>query len=329
MRRRAFLMLLGSAIASWPITAQAQRSERMRRIGVLMFYPENDPAGQARANAFRQQLEKLGWEVGRNLQIDYHWGVGDADWMRSATAQLLRLSPDVIVANSGQAARPVQQATRTVPIIFIGPADPVAEGFVQSLAHPSGNITGFTMLEPAQGAKLLALLKEIAPRLSRVIMLVHPESPGHRQFSESAARTAQRLAVEMVLAPVRDPAEIEAAIARLEGEPDCGLVVPPDPIINAHRKLIIELAARYRLPAIIGLRAASAEGALISYGVDVPELFRQAAVYAHRILQGEKPGDLPVQQPTKFELVINLKTAKTLGLEVPPTLLGAADEVIE
>jgi len=301
----------------------------MRRIGVLMLYAENDPAGQDRARAFRQQLEKLSWTVGRNLQIDYHWGFGNADWIRSAATQLLRQRPDVILANGGQTVRPVQQATRTIPIIFIGSTDPVAEGFVQSLAHPGGNITGFTVLEPNHGTKLLGLFKEIAPHVRRITFLVNPDNSGNLSLSDSATMAAQTLAVELAVAPVRTPAEIEAAIAKLEREPNCGIVVPPDPTMNTHRKLIIELAARYRLPAIHALRVATAEGALISYGVDLPELFRNAAGYADRILRGEKTGDLPVQQPTKFELVINLKTAKALGLEVPDKLLALADEVIE
>jgi ABC-type uncharacterized transport system substrate-binding protein len=327
MKRRRFIV--GLLVAATTGRARAQQSERMRRIGVLMLYAENDPAGQARATAFRQQLEKLGWSVGRNLQIDYHWGVGDADWIRSAAAQLLRPSPDVILANGGQAVRPVQRATHTIPIIFIGSTDPVAEGVVRSLAHPGGNVTGFTVLEPSHGAKLLGLLKEIVPRVRRVTVLVDPENPGNLLFAESVRTVAQTLAVEVVVALVRKPAEIEAAIARLEREPDCGLIVPPDPSMNTHRKLIIELAARYRLPAIHALRAATADGGLISYGVDIPELFRQAASYADRILRGEKPADLPVQQAGKFELVINLKTAKALGLEIPHSLLATADEVIE
>jgi putative ABC transport system substrate-binding protein len=343
MIRREFITLLGGA-AAWPLARQsslaseaggqrgdprAQAERRTRRIGVLMLYAENDTAGQVRATAFRQQLEKLQWEVGRNLQIDYYWGIGDADWIRSAAEQLLQRRPDVILANGGQSVRPVQQATRTTPIIFIGSTDPVAEGYVQSLAHPGGNTTGFTVLEPDHGGKLLGWFKEIAPRVRRITTLINPDNSGNRMLSESATTAARTLGMELVVAPVREGAEIEAAIAKLEHEPDCGLVVPPDPSLNTHRKLVIELAARYRLPAIYALRAATSEGGLISYGVDLPELFRQAAGYADRILRGEKPGDLPVQQPTKFELIVNLRTAKTLGLEVPTSLLVAADEVIE
>jgi len=294
----------------------------------MMLYPENDPAGRARASAFRERLEELGWAIGRNLRLDFYWGVGDPDWARSTAAQLLSLSPDVILANGTQALEPLQQATRTIPIIFIGPSDPGAQGFVQSLPHPGGNITGFVVLEPSLGGKFLGLLKEIAPHLKRVPVFVNPEVSGNRVFVDSAINAAPALAVDLVAAPIREPTEIEPAITSLR-EPDCGLLIPPNTQMNTHRKIIIELAARYRLPAIQAYRAATEEGGLTSYGVDLPELFRKAAEYADRMLRGEKPDDLPVQQPTKFELAINLTTAKSLGLEVPPALLAAADEVIE
>jgi len=332
MKRRELITLLGGAAAAssvaWPLAARAQQPERMRRVGVLMLYEENDPQAQVRVVAFRQGLEKLGWTIGRNLQIDFHWGVGDADWIRSAAAQILRAAPDVIVAN-GPSVQPMQQATRTVPIVFIGGADPVADGFARSLAHPGGNLTGFTALEPSVGAKLLGLLTEIAPRVTRAAIMVSPDSLSSRRLSDVAAAAAQKLTVEVVVAPVRGVAEIEAAMAGWGREQGYGLIVPLDPSINTHRKLIVELAARYRLPAIHALRAATAEGGLMSYGVSILELFRQAAGYVDRILKGEKPADLPVQQPTRFELAINLKTAKALGLDVPQTLLVAADEVIE
>jgi putative ABC transport system substrate-binding protein len=332
VNRRNFIALLGGA-ATLPLAARAQQPERMRRIGVLMLYPENDPAGQLRATAFRQGLEKLGWAVGRNVQIDFQWGLGDADWIRSAAAQLLQLAPDVILANGDAAARMVQQSTRTVPVIFIAGSDAVANGLVQNLAHPGGNLTGFTVLEPSLGAKLLELLKEIAPSVARVAVLFNQDNPGNRGVSASAAAAAARFAVEVVAVPLRESneieAEIEAAMAQWGREPDYGLIVLPDPSTNSHRKLIIELAARHRLPAIHALRAATADGGLMSYGVDLPELFRQAAAYADRILKGDKPADLPVQLPTKFELVINLKTAKALGLTVPLIMQMTADEAIE
>jgi ABC-type uncharacterized transport system substrate-binding protein len=329
MNRRALIMLLGGAAASWPLVVRAQQAERVRRVGVLMLYEENDPEAQVRVAALRQGIEKPGWTIGRNLQIDFHWGVGDADWIRSAAAQMLRTAPDVIVANGGASLRPMQQATRTVPVVFIGSGDPVADGFVQSLAHPGGNMTGFTTLEPSIGAKLLELLKEMAPRVTRVAVMINADSPLARRFVDPATGAGEKLSVAVAVTPVRGAAEIEAAMTAWSRETDYGFIVPPDPAINTHRKLIVELAARYRLPAIHALRAATAEGALMSYGINVPELFRQAATYVDRLLKGEKPADLPVQQPTRFELAINLKTAKALGLTVPQTLLVAADEVIE
>jgi putative ABC transport system substrate-binding protein len=242
---------------------------------------------------------------------------------------LLSAAPDVILANGGSTIRRVQQATRIVPVIFIGAADPVSDGFVDSFAHPGGNLTGFTVLEESIGAKLLELLKELAPSNSRVAVMINPDSPSHRRLFESAAAAAKRLNLDIVKTPVREPTDIEAAMIELERTPGHGLVIPPDPTTNSYRKTIIALAARYRVPTIYALRAAVVDGGLISYGVDVPHLFRQAATYVHRVLRGEKPADLPVQQPTKFELVINLKSAKALGLVVPSTLLVAADEVIE
>src|SRR5262245_48572142 len=329
MERRDCITLLAGGAAAWPLAARAQQTERTRRIGVLMLYPESDPQGQLRATALRQGLEKLGWTIGRNVQINFQWGLGDADWIRSAAAQLLRLSPDLILANGDAATRVTQQSTRTVPVIFIAGSDPVAEGLVQSLAHPGGNSTGFLVLEPSLGPKLLELLKEIAPRVARIAVLFNPDNPGNQRLATWATAAAPKFAVDVVAAPLRDSIEIDAAMTQWGHDPAYGLIVLPDPSTNSHRKLIVELAARHRLPAIHALRAATADGGLMSYGVDLPDLFRQAANYADRILKGEKPADLPVQATTKFELVINLKTAKTLGLEVPPTLLARADEVIE
>jgi putative ABC transport system substrate-binding protein len=326
--RREFITLLGGA-AAWPLAARAQQPDRMRRIGVLMLYPENDPEGQVRAGAFQQGLENLGWMVGRNIQIKYVWGMGDAEWARAAAADLLRAAPDVILANGSSVVRPIQHATRTVPVIFIGGADPVEDGFVQSLAHPGGNLTGFAVLEGSIGAKLLELLKEIAPSVSRVAVMINPDSPSHRRLFESAAAAAKRFDVAVVKTPIREPIDIKVAMAELEQKSGQGLIVPPDPTTHSNRKTIAALAAQYRVPAIYALRAAVADGGLISYGVDIPDLFRQAATYVDRVLRGEKTADLPVQQPTKFELVINLQTAKALGLAVPNTLLVTADEVIE
>jgi len=330
MRRRDFITLLGGAAAAGSAkVALAQQAEKLRRIGVLMLYPENDPAGQVRAAAFRQGLEALGWKIGRNVLVDFRWGLGDAEWIRSAAAQLEQLTPDVIVANGDAAARTVQQSVHLVPVIFIAGSDPVAEGLVRSLAHPGSNVTGFSVLEPSLGTKLLELLNEIAPKLVRVAILFNPDNPGNQLVAAAVSAAAPRFGVEAVAAPLRDSTEIEAAMTEWGRQRNNGLIVLPDPNTNTHRSLIVALAARHHIPTIYALRAATADGGLMSYGVDYPDLFRKAAGYADRILKGAKPNDLPVQLPTKFELAINLKTAKTLGLVVPPTLLSIADEVIE
>jgi putative tryptophan/tyrosine transport system substrate-binding protein len=288
MNRREFITLLGGATAAWPIAAGAQQAERVRRIGVLMLYPENDPEGQLRATAFLQGLQKLGWVVGHNVQIDFQWGLGDADWIRSAAAQLLRLSPDLVLANGTPAAKTMQQASRTVPVIFIAGSDPVLDGLVPNLAHPGGNLTGFYVFESSLGEKLLELLKQIAPNVSRVALLsnqlARPES--WTAYAVHAVHAAPRFGVELVEVPVRDASELEVAMAEWGRDPNFGVIVVPDPATNAHRKLINELATRHRLPVIHALRAAVAEGGLISYGVNLPNLFRQAAVYADRILKG-------------------------------------------
>jgi putative ABC transport system substrate-binding protein len=329
VKRRDFITLLGGAAVAASVAARAQQPEKMRRIGVLMMYPESDSEGQVRATAFQQALDLLGWRVGRNVQVDFHWGFGDADWMRSATMQMQQLAPDVIVANGDAAARTVQRSVHGIPIVFIAGSDPVAEGLVESLARPGSNVTGFSVLEPSLGTKLLELLKEIAPQVARVTTIVNPDNPGNRQMAAAIAAAAPRFGVEAVAAPLRNATEIEATMAQLGSESKNGLVVLPDPSTNSHRTLIVDLAARQHIPAIHALRAATAEGGLMSYGVDLPDLFRKAAGYVDRILKGDKPAELPVQLPTKFELVINLKTAKALGLTVPPTLLAIADDVIE
>jgi putative tryptophan/tyrosine transport system substrate-binding protein len=329
MRRRDFINLIAGSVTIWPVVARAQQPSQPRRIGLLMLYPEKDSQGELRARTFQHELEKDGWTVGGNLQINFHWGTGDADWVRSAITQILGQAPDVMLANGDAAVKAAQEATRTVPVIFIASGDPVGDGLVPSLAHPGGNLTGFAVMEPSLGAKLLGMLKQTAPHVKHVGVLVNPDSVTHRRISALLAAAAPSFAVDVVTAPAREPADIEAAITQWGRDAEYGLIVPSDPSTNAQRKLIIELAARYRLPAIYALRAAVADGGLMSYGVDIPELFRQAAIYANRILKGEKPADLPVQLPTKFELVINLKTAKSFGLTVPQALLVAADEVIE
>jgi putative tryptophan/tyrosine transport system substrate-binding protein len=272
MKRREFISLLGGAAAAWPVRARAQQADRVRRIGVLMLYPENDPEGQLRATAFRQGLQKLGWVVGHNVQIDFQWGLGDADWIRSAATQLLRLSPDLVLANGTPAAKTMQQASRTVPVIFIAGSDPVLDGLVPNLAHPGGNLTGFYVFESSLGEKLLELLKQIAPNVSRVALLsnqlARPES--WTAYAVHAVHAAPRFGVELVEVPVRDASELEAAMAQWGRDPNFGVIVVPDPATNAHRKLINELATRHRLPVIHALRAAVAEGGLISYGVNLP-----------------------------------------------------------
>jgi putative ABC transport system substrate-binding protein len=294
-----------------------------------MLYNENDPEGQLRATAFQQRLEGLGWAVGRNLLIAVYWGVGDLEWIKSAAGELLKQGPDVVVANGDPAARAFQLASSKVPIVFIGSSDPVAQGYIGSLAQPGGNMTGFTVLETTVGPKWVELLKDIAPQLTRVAVLFNPDNSGSVLMSRAAVAAAPNFAVEARASPIREAADVEAIMTTLGRASGGGLIVPPDPRMAGHRKLIIELAARYRLPGIYALRSFTAEGGLISYGINIPDLFRQTAVYVDRILRGERPADLPVQSPTKFELIINLKTAKLLALAVPQRLLVGADEVIE
>jgi putative ABC transport system substrate-binding protein len=298
-------------------------------MAALMMYPENDPQGQLRATIIRGELEKAGWTIGGNLQLDFHWGTGDAAWVRSAAAQVVGTAPDVILANGDAAVKAAQQATKTIPVIFIASGDPVGDGLVASLAHPGGNLTGFAVMQPSLGAKLLGMLKQVAPRVVHVGVLINPDSVTHKHILALLTAAATDFAVDVVAAQVHQAVEIEGAMTQWGQAAGYGVVVPSDPASNAQRELVIELAARYRLPAIFALRAAAVDGGLMSYGADILDLFHRAAVYADRILKGEKPTDLPVQLPTKFELVINQKTAKTLGFEVPTSLLATADEVIE
>ena len=327
MRRRDFISFVSSA-AAWPLAARAQQPSGMRRIGVLMALKEDDPQGQADVVAFQQALLELGWIDGRNIRLDYRWATGDPDRVMADAADLVQGAPDAIVVNSTPAARAFQQATRAVPIVFVAIADPVRTGVVLSLAHPGGNITGFTNFEASMGGKWLELLKEIAPRTTRVALIFNPDTHSG-QFFQSLEAEGPSLGIEAVQTPVHNEAEIERALASFNGEANVGLVSMPDIFTSAHRDLIISLATKYRLPAVSWTHPFAAEGGLMSYGVDVLDLFRRAASYVDRILKGAKPADLPVQQPTKFDFVINLKTAKALGLTVPPSLLAAADEVIE
>jgi putative ABC transport system substrate-binding protein len=330
MKRRDFITLLGGAAVAFPIAVRAQQGDRMRRVSVLIQFAESDPDGQARVVAFREELQKLRWSVGGNLQIDYRWAVTSEERARSAAAELLELTPDVILAGGTLALRAVQQATRVVPIVFRDIIEPVGQGFVASLAHPGGNTTGFSYLEVSVGGKWLNLLKEIAPRISRVACMFNPQrGPYSVGISLFAQEAAQRLGVQYVAAPVFEPTQIEPAITTLAHEPNGGLIISPDAFTVTHRQQIITLAARYRLPTIYSERMFAVDGGLISYGADYVDHSRQAASYVDRILRGANPADLPVQQPSKFYLVINLKTAKALDLDVPLHLQQLADEVIE
>ena len=329
MKRREFLTLLGGAAAGWPLAARAQQRERLRRIGVLMPSAADDPEFQARMTAFLQGLAQLGWLDGRNVRIDSRWGVADADRIRKYAAELVALAPDVILGNSSAAVAPLLQATRTVPIVFTTVADPVGAGYVESLARPGGNATGFIVYEYSIAAKWLELLKEIAPHVRRVAVIRESAiAAGPGQFGVIQA-AAPSLGMELRPIDVRDAGEIERAITAFAQGPNGGLIVTGSPGAVFHRELIIALAARHRLPAVYNARFWAADGGLISYGTDIGDQLRRAAGYVDRILKGEKPADLPVQAPTKFELVINMKTAKTLGLELPASVLARADEVIE
>jgi putative ABC transport system substrate-binding protein len=327
MKRRQFITLVGGT-AVWPFAAHAQQIKGMRRIGMLMPLAANDPEGQVRVAAFLQGLQELGWSVGRNVIVDIRWSTDSAEARKYAT-ELIALAPDVILANSSLAVASLVQLTRTVPIVFTTVADPVGAGFVDSLARPGGNITGFILFEYSISAKWLQLLKEIVPGVTRAAVLRDPSiAVGPAQFAVMQA-IAPSLGVELRPFDVRDEGEIERAIALFAQSPDSGLIVTGSPRAAYHRGLIIALAAQHRLPAVYPLRTYAIDGGLICYGPDTVDQFRRAASYVDRILKGEKPADLPVQAPTKFELVINLKTAEALGLNVPATLASRADEVIE
>lgn len=330
MRRRAFISLLGGA-AVWPVVARAQPSEGMRLIGVLMNRAADDPQGQARVATFKQALQQLGWTEGRNVRIDTRWGADDVDRERGYAAELVALTPDIVLASGTLSVTALQHVSRTLPIVFVGVTDPVGAGFVDSLARPGGNVTGFMIYEYNLSGKWLELLKQIAPSITRVVVIRNPDNPvGVAVFSALRA-AAQPLRVEV--SPVdsrRNADEIERAITAFARSLNGGLILTPNAAaMPAHYSLIVKLAARYKLPAVYPFPEMVTNGGLMSYGPDVIDQCRRAAEYVDRILKGEKPGELPVQQATKFELRINLKTAKALGLEVPNTLIGRADEVIE
>jgi putative ABC transport system substrate-binding protein len=328
VKRRKFITLLGGA-AAWPLTARAQQPDRMRRIGVLLSTAADDAEGQARIAAFLQGLQERSWAVGRNVRIDTRWAAGDADRIRRYAAELVALAPDVILATGGSVAGPLLQVTRTVPVVFTLTPDPVGAGFVDSLARPGGNATGFTSIEYGMSGKWLELLREIAPRVTRAAVLRDPTIPqGIGQFAVLQS-VAPSLGMELSPVSVRDASEIERAVTAFAHSSNGGLIVPGSALALLHRELIITLAARHRLPAVYFQRYMVTGGGLISYGADSIDPHRRAAGYVDRILKGEKPAELPVQNPTKYELVINLKTAKALGLEIPQTVLARADEVIE
>jgi putative tryptophan/tyrosine transport system substrate-binding protein len=329
MKRRDFITLLGGAAAAWPIAARAQQADRMRRIGLLVGVA-NDREGQARVSAFKDGLQELGWTDGRNVQIETRFTGADADRIRAYAAELVSFAPDVIVGHTTAVIRALRQATSSIPIVMAAINDPVEQGVVSSLAHPGGNITGFTFIDFQMVGKWLEMLKEAAPGVSRAALMFNPDTASsYYVYLRSFEAEPRSIAVEVAEASVRNTAEIEQAIAKLVREPGGGLIVPPDAFTILHHQLLIRLAEQHRLPAVYAYRTYAAEGGLMSYGPDIYDLFRRSASYVDRILKGAKPADLPVQAPTKYELAIKLKTAKALGLEVPPTLLARADEVIE
>jgi putative ABC transport system substrate-binding protein len=329
MKRREFITLLGGAAAAWPLAARAQQPERVRRIGALMNTAADDPESQANVAVFLQGLQQLGWTVGRNVGIDYRWTSGDADRVRRYAAELVALAPDVILTVGSSLVGPLQQATRTVPIVFVQVTDPVGAGYVASLARPGGNATGFTVFEYSISGKWLELLKQIAPGITRAAVLRDPANPAGTGLFGAIQGAAPSFGVEVSPLGLRDAGEIERGITAFAGGSNGGLIVTPSALAWVQRELIITLATRHRLPAVYALRFFVTGGGLISYGPDPADQYRRAAGYVDRILKGEKPADLPVQAPTKYDLVINLKSAKALGLTVPPQLLARADEVIE
>jgi putative ABC transport system substrate-binding protein len=330
MKRRQFITMLGGAAATWPLTARAQQPERVRRVVVWLGRAEDDAEGQRHGTVFRQGLQALGWTDGRNIRTDYHWVIGDSARRQTLAKEIVAQRPDVIVAEYTVRVAALARESRTIPLVFVNVSDPIGNGFVASLAHPGGTITGFTSNEPTLGSKWPELLKEIAPGVGRMGFLFNPDTaPYADAFLQQAAPAARALGAELIPTRVHTDAEIERAITVLGSEPGSGLIVLPEPTTNARSDLIIGWAARSRVPAIYAYRFQASGGGLLSYGVDLADEFRGAASYVDRILRGAQPADLPVQAPTKFLLVVNLKTAKALGLTVPPTLLVQADEVIK
>jgi putative ABC transport system substrate-binding protein len=331
MQRRQFIALLGGAAAAWPLAARAQQPDRMQRIGMLMGYAESDREGHAFVAAFRDGLQKLGWTEGRNIRTDTRWAKpDDAELMQRYAKDLIALQPDLILSHGTPTTATLLQQTRTIPVIFVNVSDPVGSGFVVNFPRPGGNVTGFTNIEPTMAGKWLELLKEIAPSVNRVAFLFNPATATYAGYYLSSFKaTAASFALDAIATPVRDTTELESAIAALAREPNGALIAMPDLFTSIHRVEITLLAARYRLPAVYPFRFFAEVGGLLSYGSELGDNFRRAATYADRILKGAKPGELPVQAPIKFEMVINLKAAKALGLDVPSQLQQRADEVIE
>jgi putative ABC transport system substrate-binding protein len=329
MRRREFITLLGGAAAAWPLTARAQQRGRMPQITIWMSRAE-DAEGRRHASAFREGLRALGWIDGRNIRTDYRWVPGDVDRVRTTAKEVAAQQPDLIVAETTPAVAALSHEGPTLPIVFVNVSDPVGSGFIASLPHPGGAITGFMSNEPTLGGKWPELIKEVAPGIVRIGFLFNPSTSPHAEpFMRQADAAASAIGIKLSAAPFQDDAEIERVIATLSREPGSGLIVLPEPSTNVRSAIIIELAARYRLPTLYAFRYQATGGGLISYGVDLADSFHDAAAYVDRILKGEKPADLPVQAPTKFTLIVNLKTAKALGLEVPTSTLLRATEVIE
>jgi putative ABC transport system substrate-binding protein len=329
LQRRKFIAALGASAAAWPFVARAQQGGRVWRIGMLMGLDQNDPVAKTFVSAFTQALADLGWTDGRNLRMDIRWGGGDPNRMRALAREFVGLQPDIIVTNATPATAALQQVTRTIPIVFVSVGDPVASGLVARLDRPSGNATGFANLEASLGGKWLELLSEIAPGLKRVAIMFNPDTAAVSAYMPSFETAARSLKVVPIIAPVHSDIEIETTINALGREAGGGLVLMPDIFTVVHRASIILAAARNNVPAVYRLSEFARDGGLLSYGVDQVDLFRRAASYVDRILRGEKPGDLPVQFPTKFEMIVNRKTATALGLAVPPSILLRADEVLE
>jgi putative tryptophan/tyrosine transport system substrate-binding protein len=331
MRRREFITLLGGAAAVWPLAARAQQPDRKRLVGVLIGYAESDAEVQTQVAAFRDGLRKLGWTEGSNIRLDVRWATpGDAESIQRFAKELVALNPDLIVSNTTPVTAALLQQTRTIPIVFASLADPLGSGFVASFPRPGGNVTGFTVSEPTLTGKWLEFLKEMVPNVARVVMVFNPATAPYAEYwLNSFKAAAASFAVDAIIVPVRDRSELDSIIATQAREPNTGLIAMPDSFTNAHRVEITSLAARYRLPAVYPYRQFAEVGGLLSYGIDMRDNFRRTATYVDRILKGEKPGELPVQAPVKFELVINLKAARALGLEVPAQLQQLADEVIE